>query len=92
MTFDVEISNQKQSQLAHGAMQIYFLRDNPQREPKEFARAFNLLGFSGLMIEVKENHSRIPVGVSIHSESLFRPSRRECTTSKECLRTAKATP
>lgn len=67
MTFDVEISNQKQSQLAHGAMQIYFLRDNPQREPKEFARAFNLLGFSGLLIEVKENHSRIPVGVIIHS-------------------------
>lgn len=57
MVIDFEISNMKKSLLAHGAMQIYFLRDNPQRSAHEFARAFNL-NYNGFMIEIKENISR----------------------------------
>jgi len=59
ITIDFEINNSKATPLAHGAMQIYLLRDNPQRSAHEFAKAFNL-GFSGLMIEIKENNSRMP--------------------------------
>jgi hypothetical protein len=55
---DFEISNAKQSPLSHGAMQFYFLRDNPQRSPHEFAKGFNM-GFSGLMIQILENQSRV---------------------------------
>ena len=35
-------------------MQIYLLRENPQRSAHEFAKGFNL-NFNGLMIEIKEN-------------------------------------
>lgn len=64
LLIDFEISNSKQSPLSHGAMQIYFLRDNPQRSAQDFAKGFNM-GFSGLMIDIKENHSRMPTAQSV---------------------------
>jgi Legume-like lectin family len=64
MTIDFEISNTKQSSLSHGSMQIYFLRGNPQRSAHEFAKGFNQ-EFTGLMIEIKENNSRMPTAQSV---------------------------
>ena len=61
---DFEISNSKQSPLSHGAMQFYFLRDNPQRSAQDFSKGFSM-GFSGLMIDIKENHSRMPTAQSV---------------------------
>ena len=69
---DFEISNAKATQLAHGAMQIYFLRDNPQRTAHEFAKSFNL-GFNGFMIEIKENNSRLPTSSSVIAPYLINP-------------------
>jgi len=38
-------------------MQIYLLRENPQRSPMEFAKGMNL-NINGFMIEIKENNAR----------------------------------
>ena len=59
MTIDFEISNAKQSPLANGAMQIYFLQDAPDKSSHEYAKGLNL-NFNGLMIEIKENVVRGP--------------------------------
>ena len=59
MKIDFMIANVKNTPLAQGQMQIYFLRDYPKRSPHEFAKAFNM-HFSGFMIEIKENASRGP--------------------------------
>jgi hypothetical protein len=61
---DYEISNSKQSTLSHGSMQFYLLRDNPQRSAHEFAKNLGM-SFSGLLIDIKENHSRMPSAQSV---------------------------
>lgn len=54
---DVNINNHKKSNLAQGAMQVYLLRENPQRDAHEYAKGFNL-NFNGFMLEIKENNAR----------------------------------
>ena len=38
-------------------MQVYLLRENPQRDAHEYAKGFNL-NFNGFMLEIKENNAR----------------------------------
>ena len=60
MMLNFSLTNTKRSQLAKGSFYFYFLRDNPQKMPSEFARGLNQL-FSGLMLEMKEYNSKMQV-------------------------------
>eukprot|EP00347_Sterkiella_histriomuscorum_P007835 403347383 len=59
MILDFEIGNHKQSPLANGVMQIYFLANHPEKTSHEFSRALNHQ-YKGFMIEIKENSVRGP--------------------------------
>lgn len=54
MELDLTIANDKHSTNAYGSLQLFLLRDNPQRSASEFAKGLSFL-FSGFMIGIKEN-------------------------------------
>lgn len=55
---DLSIGNSKNAEFARGAFYIYFLKDHPKKSIYEFGKGLNNL-FHGIMIEIKENVSRM---------------------------------